>query len=225
MVHRTNLCSVIALATALSLAACSGGDGNTNAPAAAPPPVGGPPPAPPPPPTSGAPTNLTVGTITGFGSVFVNGQRFETDGETVVAMDGGEGTMGDDSALRLGQQVVVFSSDGDGGDKLARRIEADTALRGAVDMVMVDDEDPMRGTLSIAGQTVAVDANTIFGDNVADADGMEGVDLRDLDPAVQPDGEPIVVEVSGLPTDFGLLATRIEADDIAASALGQPGGR
>jgi hypothetical protein len=55
------------------------------------------------------------------------------------------------------------------------------------------------------GQTVRVDANTVF-DDLGDANLDGSVDLRDLAPAPH----PVIVEISGFATADGFLATRIE---------------
>ncbi|MEL7482419.1 MAG: DUF5666 domain-containing protein, partial [Pseudomonadota bacterium] len=52
-------------------------------------------------------------------------------------------------------------------------------------------------------------------------DGSGAIDVSNLDPSFLPGNVPLVVEVFGFPTSFGVLATRIEADDdLTASTLG-----
>ena len=94
---------------ALSIAACGGGSEGNSDPAPGPGPVG--------------PTAVTaVGSITGFGSVYVNGTRYEVQSDTVIAIEDEQEIMGDDSALQLGMKVRVTASSTN-GQRTAARIE------------------------------------------------------------------------------------------------------
>ena len=181
-----------AVTMALGIAACSGGgSGGNQASIPAPPPSG--------------PTPVAViGTITGFGSVYVNGVRYEVRSDTVVDIEGEAETFGDDSRLRLGMKVHVVANS-NGGQRSADRIEHDDDLRGPIESITPDPGDPAVGTFSVLGQTVIVDANTVFDDDVGNNDGMPGIDLRDL-------AVGMVVEVSGFPMDGGFLATRVDRE-------------
>lgn len=189
-------------ACAAAISACGGTDGS-------PPP----PPASPPPATTSSLVSSS-GTITGFGSVFVNGVKYEVEGDTVVAIDGEAETTGDDSALRVGMRVNITATE-TAGVRKASRIAFDDDLKGPAVSVSPSPADPALGAFIVLGQTVIVDANTVFDDDVGDNDGLQGIDIRDLDPAFS-GGVPINVEISGFPSDFGILATRI--DRIAAPA-------
>ena len=151
---------VLGLVAGLSLAACGGGSSsgagpNPNLPPAAPPPA--------------ASTPVTVvGTITGFGSVFVNGTRYEVAADTVIAIEGESESMGDDSRLLLGMKVEVEADDNN-GQRTARRIEFDDDLKGPIGSLMPDATDPTIGTFSVIGYTVTVDSNTIFDDDIGNA--------------------------------------------------------
>lgn len=196
---------VLGLVAGLSLAACGGGSSsgagpNPNLPPAAPPPA--------------ASTPVTVvGTITGFGSVFVNGTRYEVAADTVIAIEGESESMGDDSRLLLGMKVEVEADDNN-GQRTARRIEFDDDLKGPIGSLMPDATDPTIGTFSVIGYTVTVDSNTIFDDDIGNSDGVAGIDFRDL-------AVGMVVEVSGFPTDTGILATRVDRELDATG--GNPG--
>ncbi|WP_027328502.1 DUF5666 domain-containing protein [Marinimicrobium agarilyticum] len=142
------------------------------------------------------------GVITGFGSVYVNGVRYDTANAEVEFE--GEGRMSEED-LRLGMRVEVEANQ-DGDDRRATRVVFDEDLKGPVSSVSANAEDPSLGALVVLGQTVTVDANTVLGDGVTDAN-MDGrVDLNDLDSS---EGR-VVVEVSGFPTDSGFIATRLE---------------
>lgn len=197
----------LGLAAGLVLAACGGGSssgGNsTNAP---------------PPPRPAATPVTAVGAITGFGSVYVNGTRYEVASDTVIEIEDEAETMGDDSRLRLGMKVEIEADD-DNGQRTARRIKFDDDLKGPIGSITPDAGDPTVGTFDIIGHTVIVDSNTVFDDDVGDNDGVAGIDFRDL--AVD-----MVVEVSGFPTDGGILATRVDRQLNAAGGnpgIGDPG--
>lgn len=131
------------LALAAFLASCGGGVG-----------TGG---------TGGDATAYASGPITGFGSVFVGGVRFDDSAATVEDADGG-GRSRDD--LRLGMTVEVDSSaittDGNGSTASARRIQFESEIQGLVGLVNVN-----ASTFTVLGQTVLVDATTVFDDRIA----------------------------------------------------------
>lgn len=95
----------------------------------------------------------TVGTITGFGSVFVNGVRFEDTGASVNDEDGARSL----ADLRLGMVVRVKGSANASGNSNANSFSFDSELLGPVRSINTANK-----TLVILGQTVAVDANTVF---------------------------------------------------------------
>src|SRR6056297_867265 len=185
-----------AVAAALGLAACGGcGGGGT---ASQPPTSSNPPPA-----TS---TKVSAsGVITGFGSVYVNGVRYDTSAADIEFED--EGRKSED-ALRLGMKVKV-EGEREGDNRRADRIRYDDDLEGPVSAIQPDAANPSLGSFTVAGQDVTVDDNTVFDDSIGDNNGDGSTDLLDLDPA----NGMIVVEVSGFQTEGGILATRVERDD------------
>ena len=186
---------VLGLVMMLSLAACGGGSSNSNSN------NGG--------PVATGPIDVTaVGSITGFGSVFVSGTKFEVAGSTVISIEGESDSMGDDSRLRLGMKVRV-SGVNNNGVRTADRIEFDEDLKGPIENITPDGNDPTIGTISVMSQAVTVDGSTVFDDDVGNNDGIAGIDYRDLQVGM-------VVEVSGFPTDSGFLATRIDRQVDAA---------
>jgi hypothetical protein len=162
----------------------------------------------------------SVGTITGFGSVFINGDRFETDDQTVVSVEGEDDVTGDTSGLRLGMKVTVKGTESQ-GTRTAQSVDYDDDLKGAAENVTPNASNPEIGTFTVAGQTVTVDVNTVFDDDVGNNDRITGIDIRDLDPSNFAGNTPIVVEVSGYPTTDGFLATRVDRVNIASTDLGQ----
>ena len=92
------LVSSFALAAAALLGACGGGGGDTAG-------VG-----------TGGTGSFSVGTVTGFGSVFVNGIRYEDNGARLVDDDGTVKVLGtDDNPLKVGMVVEVTGSVDDSG--------------------------------------------------------------------------------------------------------------
>ncbi len=139
---------------------------------------------------------VSRGTITGFGSIFVNGRKFETGGASISIDD----AAGDESGLRLGMIVTVRGISDDGGRSWhAQRIDYDNELKGPIASITPDPTDPTRKTLVILGQSVIVDANTIFDD-----DGGLSFDTLAV-------GD--VLEVSGHVTATELVATHVELQD------------
>jgi hypothetical protein len=200
---------ILGLAASITLAGCGGGssgDGSSNnTPSGSNPPTGG-------------PVSVTsIGTITGFGSVFVNGTKYEVVSSTRVSIEDEPEMMGDDSALRMGMKVSVSAID-DGGIRTAQLIEYDEDLKGPIESISPDGSDPTIGTFSVMSQTVTVDANTNFDDDIGNNDGIAGIDFRDLRVGM-------IVEVSGYPTDDGFVATRVDrelAADGSDPSIGDP---
>jgi hypothetical protein len=133
-------------ATALAVAACGGSDDGT--PTAQP-----------------TTTSTVVGTITGFGSVIVNGIEFD-DSAATVTMDGAVASR---DRLRVGMVVQIrgrIHSDGTTG--VAQSIRYDDCAEGPITAI-----NRVQNTLTVMGQTVHVDDDTEF----------DGVTLRDLNVA------------------------------------------
>lgn len=169
---------------ALALAACGGGGGTLSSTA----------------PGAGSSTSIvTSGAITGFGSVFVNGTRFDVSAAAVT--DNGRSATPDD--LKVGQMVRIEAERNDGGSlPRALRIDRDSALEGTISAI-----DSTAGTLTVLGQTVVVDADTLFDDRIdpASLDGLAVGQAVEIDAFVAADGS--------------LRATRIGLADDAAAQL------
>ncbi len=140
------------------------------------------------------PTTTTVfshGTITGFGSVIVNGVRFDTS-SAMITVDGNPGTEAD---LEVGQVVTVRGTLEDGVTTgSANSVDFDDVVEGPITAI-----DAMAGTLTVLGQFVLVDdANTSFDDSINPAS-LAGLIVGDI------------VEVTGFRlADGSISATRIE---------------
>ena len=139
---------------------------------------------------------VSRGIITGFGSVYVNGVRYHTDGTKFTVDD----DKGDESDLKVGMIVTVKGSLQGGGEGRADSIVYDNELKGPVSLI--DATDPTRKILTILGQAVLVTADTTIDDD----NGLTFASIAVSD----------VLEVSGYVTETGFTATHIEKQDNAS---------
>lgn len=173
---------VIALTAGLGLGACGGGSG------------GG---------SSSTAGNTTVGVISGFGSVYVNGCEYETDSASISV----EGTTGSEDDLSVGD-VVEITGPANCTHAVASHIKSSDELEGWVDSVALDANGI--GTMVVMGQTVTTTDMTTFED-----DSNSGITMATIAPNN-------VVEIHGYTSDQGtVLATRVEVK--AASLTGYLG--
>lgn len=183
--HTRKLCATTALATLL-IVGCGGGSnggGGINPPQ--PPPTGG---------ITRTGAAVALGPITGFGSVIVNGNTYDTDMATFTK-DGQPATQAD---FAVGQMVLVQGTiDDDNTNAVATSVEFDDNVEGPVSSV-----DSLTNTLVVLGQTVHISATTSIDDSC---------------PTLLDDFLAVVaVEVSGpVQADGSIEATRIECKNIA----------
>jgi len=145
-----------------------------------------------------AAARYTEGTLNGFGSIIVNGVRFDDSAATVTDDNGG---LRSASHLKLGMRVSVDSGAVDAaGNARASAVRFGSEIVGPVASV-----DAASGRLVVLGQTVEVTSTTVFDDSLAT--GLGAVALG------------AVVEVHGLPdsTTGRFVATRIEGASSATS--------
>lgn len=161
------------------LAACGGGGGGADTVSSS--------------STPSAVTASSVGTITGFGSVYVNGVKFETDGTEYLVDD--EDAF-DDSALAVGMKVKVIGTiNEDGVSGHAEKIIYDDDVEGPIDAASLDRVDADTVTFSIFGLPVRAHAKrTVYDDGASFATLAEGQ----------------VIEVSGYFDGNDIIASRIE---------------
>lgn len=107
-------------------------------------------------------TGASVGPVSGFGSVFVNGIRFETDGN--VTSDDGIAT---ENGLDKGMILRIEGQWLENGEGTAERVEYDDTFRG--DVVITNETfDPDNSsvresvTFTVYGQTIVADKQTVF---------------------------------------------------------------
>ena len=135
------------------------------------------------------PTQTAIGTISGFGSVIVNGVRFD-DANASVSMD--DATRSRDQ-LRVGMVVRVRGRIHGDGTGVAESIQYNDCVQGPITAM-----NQVRNTVTVLGQTVQLDEETVF----------DGVTLRDMNGFAVGDQ----VEVSCLPDPANnqFRATRME---------------
>lgn len=172
------LSTALTAATVMLVAACGGGGEGTDIAG-----VG-----------TGGTGSFSVGTVTGFGSVYVNGVRYEDDGTRVIDDDGNVKVLGtDDNPLKVGMVVEVTGSVDDSGTvRNATQINFGAEIKGPVTAV-----DAAAGTFSVFGIPVRTSTATVY-------DNFGGV-------AALAAGN--VVEVYGQPdTDGSIVATFVERE-------------
>jgi len=138
---------------------------------------------------SGAPA--AYGTIDGFGSIYVNGVRFDTS-EARILVDGNEATEAD---LGVGMMVLVVGDvDESATDGTASTVIYDDELEGPITSIETNaDSDAKR--LTVLGVDVIVERTGTVFEHVT----FETLEVGD------------VVEVSGFPEGLNnLRATRVE---------------
>lgn len=100
-------------------------------------------------------TGISVGTITGFGSIWVNGVRYNVS-NAAFTRDGASAS--GQSDYRIGEVVTIKGSvNADGISGIASSVEFDDLLEGTVSQTSTDGT-----TLQVLGQTVSTDARTVL---------------------------------------------------------------
>jgi Domain of unknown function (DUF5666) len=129
--------ALVALLSAALLAGCGGGGSSA--------------------PTETA-SSYTEGPVDGFGSVIVNGVRFD---DSTAAIEDEDGVVQPSSELKLGTMVEVDASDVRDLFARALRFRVRTDIVGPVDSV-----DATGSTLVVLGQVVEVKTTTVFADDL-----------------------------------------------------------
>jgi Domain of unknown function (DUF5666) len=179
---------LIALSTALALAACGGGGGTAGS--------GGDT------PVAEAPSDTALGSISGFGSIIVNGVRYDDSSASVFDDNGG---LRNSSALALGMMVEVKGRQNNDGTGIAEQINAFSEILGPIANL-----NATAGTFTVLGVNVKVDSATVYQDVV----GLSAL------------ANGNTVEVYGLRAGDAVTASRIErktpaAGDVVAKIRGQ----
>ena len=131
--------TLLSAATCLLLSSCGGGDMLTAG-------IGG---------GGIGGTGISMGTIAGFGSIWVNGVRYDVSNASFTRDGASVSGQGD---YRIGEVVTITGSvNADGVSGVANSVEYDDSLEGTVSAASTDGE-----TLSVLGVTVRVDALTLL---------------------------------------------------------------
>jgi len=145
---------------------------------------------------------LSSGVISSFGSIYINGVKYETTDAEFV-----NGDLDDlpnaEQDLEVGDVIWIRGIiNGDGVTGVAHRVIFDVDLIGSVGAI-----DPAAGTVIVLGRTVHIDNDTVFGNNFSVAE-LSDIALND------------VLDISGFDqADGSLLATRIDKDISGSVAL------
>lgn len=133
----------------------------------------------------------STGTIDRFGSIFVNGVKFETQGADIIV----DGRASNDDNLRLGMVVTVNGSvNADGVTGTASRVTFDDEVQGPITSLL-SGQDGETLLLNVLGVEIIVERTSTVFEDVS----FETLAINDL------------VEVSGFADDGGRLrATFIE---------------
>ena len=147
-------------------------------------------------------TGVTQGTITGFGSIFVNGVRYEVSDDTVFDVDGtpiNVATHQED--LKVGMVVRLDWTSFDDGRTEADSVIYDDSIEGPITSV-ITDITASRKSFVVMGVIVEVDdSTTVFHDSTASSTAFG------FDTIAQND----VIEVSGFVDASGTVsATLVE---------------
>lgn len=102
-------------------------------------------------------TVVSEGVITGFGSVYVNGQRYRTENAEIAV---GDSPAADEAQLKVGMVITVAASASDNGeDPEAQQIRYEEHLQGPISFINRSQEQ-----IEVLGQTVVFDELTEFED-------------------------------------------------------------
>ena len=134
----------------------------------------------------------TIGPVSAFASIFVDGDEFGT-GSAAITMDGGAAS---EPALRIGQVATVTGVPGGSATKIA----TNSRLAGPVTAINLS-----AGTVTILGQTVLITGDTVVGAGVAPTD-VGGLAL----------GATVLVD--GYRTATGLIASRFDLVSVTQAA-------
>ncbi|UUZ64546.1 DUF5666 domain-containing protein [Polaromonas sp. P1-6] len=204
------------LGSALALAGCGGGGGG----------VAG--------VSSGGTGSFSAGPITGFGSIIVNGIRFEDQSASIVDDDGAPM---DRSRLKLGMLTTVKGSKttttGASTTATATSIVVGGELQGPISSISAATANPR--TLVILGQTVEITGSTIFDTSIPG--GFQSLAVGDilevhgvLDPAanrmqatfIEKKNAPNIFKIQGIASGHNATTKTFAIGSIQISYLTTP---
>lgn len=167
--------TALALASALLVSACGGGGGGGSSSS-----------------TSTSGPAVFSGTVSGFGSVIVNGTRFSSVGATLRDDDGNSVNL---DQLHIGMTVDVSGTSDDATETgSASVLEVEHGIRG-----QVTAKDAGLGTITVLNQTIKIDTTTAF-QGVPNLAALTVGDTVEVYGSAQADGTLLatLIEVKGL---------------------------
>jgi Domain of unknown function (DUF5666) len=141
-------------------------------------------------------SGVSVGPMSSLGSVFVNGVEWNTDNATIAIDD----APGSETGLRVGDMLRVTGTINANGAATATRVTSDHVVDGPIGAI-----DATTRRVTVLGQTIVIDGDTVFGDSIVPAT-FAGLSVAQN------------IEVHGIRDADGVIhATRIEASAAGAS--------
>ncbi len=146
-------------------------------------------------------TGISAGTVTGFGSIYVNGVKYETTPDTLYQRNDAAAL---EDEFNVGEVVVVDWEEQDEGTRVATQVSFAALLKGPVTTA----PGPGANTVEVLGQTVVTDETTVFQgfvllEDLSVLDTLEVSGFFDADGAIhatlikQPDTRSTTVELKG----------------------------
>jgi Domain of unknown function (DUF5666) len=163
-----------AIALCLLIASCGGGGGQTAGG------IGG--------------TGSSLGQVSGFGSIFVNGVEFATDNATISIEGKNQTAKGDLAQIKVGQTVLVRGTFSSATAGTASNVIYFDNLEGPI-----SEKNIVNNSFTAMGQTVLIDGDAAIGTKFVNASGLADLNVNDI------------VEVSGSADGKGsIVASYVE---------------
>lgn len=154
-------------------------------------------------------SGITMGRITNFGSIFVNGIKFDVDNAS-FNRDGV--TSSGQSEFSVGEFIVINGSiDASGTTGVATSVQFDDALEGAVTVASADNT-----TLEVLGQLVKTDQLTVFYDFAALTDLTVG-NIVEVSGVADADGVIIATSIRLITTSFIVGSSQNEVKGVVSN--------
>ena len=165
--------------------------------------------------SSGSSAGVSSGVISGFGSVVVNGVKFDDNGTDILVVDGDDSSSNDDrvgsrSDLEVGM-VVEIENESHGSSQHANQIRVEDVVKGQIQTV-----DAVNGTLLVLGQTIIVDSQTSFtgrdsgGVLITDITGFAGSDYVEVSGFSKPDGSILATLIQKKTYQAGVSTLKVK---------------
>ena len=165
--------------------------------------------------SSGSSAGVSSGVISGFGSVVVNGVKFDDNGTDILVVDGDDSSSNDDrvgsrSDLEVGM-VVEVENESRGNSQHANQIRVEDVVKGQIQTV-----DAVNGTLLVLGQTIIVDSQTSFtgrdsgGVLITDITGFAGSDYVEVSGFSKPDGSILATLIQKKTYQAGVSTLKVK---------------